>query len=244
MNKISIFDNDDLLSKAAADFIFSLSQKAIAERGRFTIALSGGSTPSKLFALMAEPPYSSEMNWKQTFVFWGDERYVPLDDERNNSHIAKKLLLSNVHIPAENIFVVPVKMPPAKAAQHYEKTIRIFFKEELPVFDLILLGMGDNGHTASLFPHTAIIDEKNALVKDVYVEEVQMQRISFTAPLINHAKNIVFLVAGKAKAAMLKKVLEGEKNIQQYPAQMIKASKGNHLYWFLDKAAAEKLKKS
>jgi 6-phosphogluconolactonase len=243
MQTISLFKDEDALSKAAADFIVALAAKKITENGKFTIALSGGNTPSNLFKLLATPAYSKQINWKNTFIFWGDERYVPVDDDRNNSHIAKKLLLNNVAIPAENIFIVPVKMPPSKAALHYEQTLKVFFKNQHPVFDLILLGMGDNGHTASLFPGTPILHEKKALVQDVYVEEVDMTRISFTAPLINSASNIMFLISGKPKAAMLHTVLETKKDIEKYPAQMIKAAKGNKLYWYIDKAAAAKLKK-
>ena len=243
MNKISVFDNEELLSIAAADFIVKLGAKAIETNGKFTIALSGGSTPSKLFSLLATAAYSKAINWKQTFVFWGDERCVPADDERNNSYIAKQLLLNNVAVPAENIFTVPVKMPPEKGAYHYEQTLKIFFKNQQPAFDLILLGMGDNGHTASLFPHTPILNETKALVKAVYIKELNMYRISFTALMINFAKNILFLVTGKQKAGMLHTVLEGKINTEKYPAQLIKASKGSHLYWFTDKAAAAKLKK-
>ena len=243
MNKISVFENEDVLSKAAADFIVSLCAKAIETNGKFTIALSGGSTPSKLFSLLATPAYCKAINWKQTFIFWGDERCVPADDERNNSYVAKKLLLDNVAIPAENIFSIPVKMTPQKAAHHYEQTLKIFFKNQFPSFDLILLGLGDNGHTASLFPKTPILHETNTLVKEVYVKELDMNRISFTAPMINNAKNILFLVTGKQKAAVLHTVLEGKQNSEKYPAQLIKPVKGNKLYWFIDKAAAAKLKK-
>ncbi|MEO7046648.1 MAG: 6-phosphogluconolactonase, partial [Ferruginibacter sp.] len=181
MRKISVFENSEALSKAAADFIVSLAAKQIAENGKFTIALSGGNTPSQLFELLATGAYNKAIDWKNTFVFWGDERCVPVDDERNNSHVAKELLLNNVKIPTENIFIVPVKMPPAKAAHHYEQTLKSFFKTQFPAFDLILLGMGDNGHTASLFPKTPILQEKKALVKEVYVEELDMNRVSFTA---------------------------------------------------------------
>lgn len=239
MNKIKIFETEEALSKAAADFILKLSAKAIEKKGKFTIALSGGSTPDKLFALLADAPYNKSLDWKNIFVFWGDERYLPATNPSNNSHQAKKILLSNVHIPAENIFPVPVRLSAAKAAVHYEQTLKSFFKEEHPSFDLILLGMGDNGHTASLFPGTTILEEKNALVKEVFVQEVDMFRISFTAPMINHAKNILFLVTGKKKASMLHTVLEGKENIQKYPAQMIKSSR---VIWYIDKAASAKLK--
>lgn len=243
MNKISVFENEDLLSQAAANFIVSLSAKSMETNNKFTLALSGGSTPSKLFALLATPAYNKTINWKQTFIFWGDERCVPADDDRNNSYMARQLLLDNVAIPAENIFAVPVKMTPVKAAHHYEQTLKIFFKNQHPSFDLILLGMGDNGHTASLFPNTPILQETRALIKEVYIKDLDMNRISFTVPLINNAKNILFLVTGKKKAGMLHTVLQSKRNTEKYPAQLIKPDKGNKLYWFVDKAAAAKLKK-
>ena len=243
MIKIQVFDNEAALGTATADFIVRLSEACIKQKGTFSIALSGGSTPDKLFVLLAAEPYNKQVDWKNTFVFWGDERYLPETDPQNNSHQAKQLLLNNVDIPAENIFVVPVKMTPSKAANHYEQTLRSIFKEEFPSFDLILLGMGDNGHTASLFPHTTILDEKKALVKEVFVKEVEMYRVSFTAKLINHAKNIMFLVTGTKKASMLHKVLEGPKKFSDYPAQMITPDEGNNLYWFIDKEAAANLKK-
>ncbi|MBS1495375.1 MAG: 6-phosphogluconolactonase [Bacteroidetes bacterium] len=239
MRKISVFENEQALSKAAADFIVSLAARQIAENGKFTIALSGGNTPSLLFQLLASDDYNKAIQWKNTFVFWGDERCVPPQDERNNSHVAKELLLNHVNIPSENIFCVPVKLSPPRAANAYEQTLKLFFKESIPAFDLILLGMGDNGHTASLFPHTPILHEKTAIVKEVYVKELDMSRVSFTAPLINHANIILFLVAGSNKAAMLHTVLEGKENIEKYPAQMVK---GKKVLWYIDKSAAAKLK--
>ncbi|MDB5201505.1 MAG: 6-phosphogluconolactonase [Ferruginibacter sp.] len=241
MNKINVYTNESLLSKAVAEFIIDLAQQSIADTGRFTIALSGGKTPSTLFTLLAQSTYSKRLNWKQVFVFWGDERCVPADDERNNSFVARQLLLNQVKIPTENIFAVPVRLSPEKAAKSYEAAIRQFFRVEHPVFDLILLGMGDNGHTASLFPGTEILKEKTALVKEVFIPELDMWRVSFTAPFINQAKNILFLVTGKSKAAMLQQVLEEKPNALKYPAQMIKAAKGHQLSWFLDKPAASKL---
>lgn len=244
MSNIKIFSSEEELGKAAADFMVALSKKSIAEHGVFTIALSGGSTPNKLFELLAADAYNKQIDWKNSFVFWGDERYLPETDENNNSHQARKILLNNVSLPIENIFPIPVKMEPAKAAIHYQQTLLQFFKSDKPAFDLIMLGMGDNGHTASLFPHTTILQETTALVKEVYVEEVNMYRISFTAGLINHAKNILFLVSGDKKADMLKTVLEGEKSIEKYPAQMIKAEAGNNVYWYIDKTAAAQLQQS
>ncbi len=222
MNSISYFDTPALMAKAAADLIVSLSADAIKKRGRFTIALSGGNTPAKLYALLAQEPYRRSIDWKKVYFFWGDERCVRTDSNDNNSYNAKKALLNHVPVPAENIFPVPVDLSHAEAALQYAQTLNNFFKEPTPKFDLILLGMGDNGHTASLFPHTTILHETKAIVKDVYVEEVKMYRISFTASLINHAAHILFLIAGKDKASILKTVLEGPFEPENYPAQIIK----------------------
>jgi 6-phosphogluconolactonase len=225
---IKKFDSKDLLAKAAADYIVELSAASIKESGQFSIALSGGTTPAVLFALLVKPPYVNQIDWKKTFIFWGDERAVPLDSPQNNAHNAKEDLLNHIDIPAENVFPIPTNLPPAEAAIRYENILKQFFKSDLPKFDLILLGMGDNGHAASLFPHTTILHEQQAIVKEVWVEEVNMNRISFTAPLINNARHILFLVAGKDKEDMLHKVLEGDYKPEDYPAQLIKGAK-----WFV-----------
>lgn len=225
---IKKFDSKEALALAAADYIAELSAASIKEEGQFTIALSGGTTPAALFALLVKEPYVNSIDWKNTFIFWGDERAVPLDSPQNNAHNAKEIWLDQIDIPEENIFPILSNLAPADAAADYEANLKTFFKTDLPKFDLILLGMGDNGHTASLFPHTSILHEKDAIVKEVWVEEVNMDRISFTAPLINNAKHILFLVAGKDKADMLHKVLEGEYRPEDYPAQMIKGAE-----WFV-----------
>ena len=228
MNKVTHFDNADLLAKAAAEYFIKLAKEAIALKGKFTVALSGGNTPAALYKLLTTDFYSNQLEWKKIYFFWGDERCVPLNDKDNNSFNAKKILLDKVPVPKKNIFIIPVDESPVNAAIYYEASIKIFFKTDNPVFDLILLGMGDNGHTASLFPHTTILHEEKALVKEVYVDEIKMNRVSFTAALINNAKHILFLVAGKDKKPMLKKVLDGQYNPEEYPAQMIK-----HAEWFV-----------
>ncbi len=230
MNKITYFDNPDLLAVAAAEYFIRLAQEAIESKGKFTVALSGGNTPSAMYKLLSAEFYSRQLNWKNIYFFWGDERCVPLNDKDNNSFNAKNILLDKVSIPKKNIFAIPVNESPVNAAIYYEATIKIFFKTDNPVFDLILLGMGDNGHTASLFPHTSILHEEQKLVKAVYVDEIKMDRVSFTAPLINNAKHILFLVTGKEKESMLKKVLEGDYKPENYPAQMIKGAE-----WFISK---------
>ena len=241
MGKINIFDNPGFVFNEAADLILQLCEKAIAEKGSFTIALSGGHTPKKLYELLSQAPYANKIKWKNVFVFWSDERCVPISDEENNSHMASIALLNNVPIPKENIFPIPVNFEPAKAAARYEQMIRTFFKETEIHFDLILLGVGDDGHTASLFPGTDILDEKKALVKQVYLEEKKVYRVSFTFPLINNAKNILFLVTGKDKAPILEKIFIKIKRIHPFPAQLVRPVKGK-LLWFMDKAAGAGLK--
>lgn len=171
-HQIKNFSNTNTLALAAAEYIIRIAADAIKKRGRFCIALSGGTTPNVLYSVLVQPEYQSKIDWKNTFVFWSDERCVPANNPQNNSHQAIHLLLNEVSIPTENIFVVPVHLSPAIAAKTYETTIQQFFKNEYPVFDIVLLGMGDNGHTASLFPFTSILQEEKALVKDVYVAEV------------------------------------------------------------------------
>jgi 6-phosphogluconolactonase len=237
---IKIFKDETELFNAAASFLIKTAADAIAARGRFTISLSGGHTPEKLYALLAQDTYSKQIDWSKTFVFWGDERCVASDDPLNNARMAKSLLLDKVAIPQENIYPTPVDLSPADGAVKYEQQIKTFFGNEAPRFDLILLGMGDNAHTASLFPGTDILKETSRLVKEVYVEEQKMFRITMTAPLINLAYNIVFLLTGKAKTATLRTVLNVPYQPDKYPVQLIKPTEGK-LYWFIDSEAASLL---
>jgi len=235
-NNIRIFDSPEQLTAAAAEFIIAAAAEAIDTKGRFVISLSGGHTPERLYALLASPPYHERINWEKTFVFWGDERCVPADDKDNNAHMARRLLLDHINIPSSNIYAVPTELPPAVAADKYEQAIGAFFKSDTPAFDLILLGLGENGHTASLFPGTDVVFEKTRLVKEVYVAEQHMYRITMTAKLINKAENILFLLEGEGKSQILETVLTAEYQPDVYPAQLIKPVNG-HLYWFADKKA-------
>jgi len=231
------FENGEAFIKAVADFIIVIANKAVAEKKKFTIALSGGNTPNKLYSLLATAEYSKQMPWKNTFVFWGDERCVALNDEQNNAHVAISLLLDKVGIPPLNIFPIPVNLLPAEAAIQYEQTIKSFFGNETPAFDLILLGLGENAHTASLFPGTDVLTERKHWVKEVYVDEQKMFRVTMTVPLINLANNIAFLLTGKSKAEVLKTVLTAPYQPEKYPAQLIKPITGK-LFWLADKDAS------
>jgi 6-phosphogluconolactonase len=242
MNKVKIFDNADELSHAVARLIVELSLHAIQKTGRFSIALSGGTTPSFLYNLLAHLPYSKQLDWKNIFIFWSDERCVPADDERSNTNMARKMMLDHVPAPAENIFSVQVQMTPMQAAVQYEQMLKAFFREEVPVFDLILLGMGTDGHTASLFPDTDILNKNTALISSVYKADENIGRISFTPLLINNAKHILLLVTGGDKADILKEVLEKSTKAIKYPVQMIHPEKGK-IEWYIDKTAASRLKK-
>lgn len=239
MNNVFTFASLEELSFAAADIIYKNSEEAIKNTGRFTIALSGGKTPSVLFNLLANPPYSEKLDWKNFFIFWGDERFVPLDHDENNSHLAKKLLLDHVPIPTENIFTPQVQMPPAAAAEQYVKMLKVFFKVDLPSFDMILLGMGEDGHTASLFPGTTIKDDHPDLVEAVIKNNDLVKRLTFTPRLINNAKRILVLVSGGNKAQVLSEVLN-KKSVRKYPIQMLK---NKNLQWLVDSEASSILKK-
>lgn len=233
---IEIFEDVDSICERAATFIVDLAGKSIEARGQFALSLSGGHTPEKLYTLLSSQQFAHKIDWHKTFIFWGDERCVPAGDDKNNAHMAKTLLLNKIDIPVANIFTIPVNLPPAESAIQYEQEIKKFFGTRPPHFDLILLGLGENGHTASLFPGTAIVQEQSFLVKEVYIPEQKMFRISMTASLINFARNILFLVAGKEKAQILNTVLNTAYQPDKYPAQMIRPSTGN-LYWFADKSA-------
>ena len=239
-HNVEIFEQTETLFKMAADLILDSSEIAIRLRGRFVIVLSGGNTPEQLYTLLAAYPFSDKIDWEKTFVFWGDERCVPLEDKRNNAHRAEILLLDKVSIPKENIHRIPVDLPPAEAAKTYEETIRTFFGKEEWSFDIILLGLGENGHTASLFPNTPIINSTEKGVKEVYVEEEKMYRVTMTAPLINLGRQILFLVTGECKADILEKIFGNIYNPKTYPAQLIIPQSGE-LTWFIDREAAHKI---
>lgn len=231
------------LFQAAAEEVIRAATNAIAERGRFTIALAGGSTPRNLYTLIAANA-SSSLPWEQMFFFFGDERHVPPDDAESNYRMAQETLLSKVPAPAANVFRIPSENPDAAAAADaYEQTLRKFFAlapGEFPRFDLILLGMGPDGHTASLFPETAALQEKSRLVVANWVEKLKTSRITLTLPVLNAARCVVFLVSGMDKAAVLREVLEGNAPGEKYPSKLVQPGEGK-LIWFVDRAAASEL---
>jgi len=241
-NNIHIYEDAAVLSAAAAGFITKIIRQAIDRQGRCSVALSGGNTPQSVYALLATLPFRDEIDWTKTFFFWGDERCVPPDDSRNNAYHAKKILLSQVPVPAGNIFPVCCYDNPQYAARSYETDIRHFFGETYPRFDLILLGLGENGHTASLFPGNEKALTTEELVVNVYVPEQDMYRVSMTPSLINNASNILFLVTGTGKSAILAQTLYGNASSEEIPARAIHPVNGI-LSWLIDQDAASRLPK-
>jgi len=231
------------LFQAAADEVIQTALEAVRQRGRFAIALSGGSTPKTLYTLLAANAANS-LPWDHMYFFWGDERHVPPDHPDSNYRMAHEALLSKVAIPPGNIFRIPSENPDAAAAaEAYEQTIRSFFDASpgvFPRFDLILLGLGPDGHTASLFPESAALQENSRLVAANWVEKLQTSRITFTLPLLNAARVVLFLVSGTDKAAILHEVLECKGRDEKYPARLVRPSEGK-LIWLADRAAASDL---
>jgi 6-phosphogluconolactonase len=228
---------------AAAEQLAQLAGEAVAERGRFAIALSGGSTPKSLYSLLAANARTT-LPWDRMFFFWGDERHVPPSDPDSNYRMADEAMLSKVPVPAANIFRFRTENPDAAAvALEYEETLRKFFQPEpgaFPHFDLILLGMGPDGHTASLFPGTAGLQEKSRLAIANWVDRLKTNRLSLTLPVLNAARCVTFLVCGTDKTAMVKNILEEGVAVDPYPAGLVQPTAGR-LIWMLDRAAASGL---
>jgi 6-phosphogluconolactonase len=243
IRSIDVLANAADLFHAAAEEFIRAARTAIGAQGRFSVALSGGSTPKSLYSLLASN--YADFAWNRVFLFFGDERHVPPTDPESNYRMVKESLLSKIAIPAENVFRVSAENPDADAAAaDYEAQLRRFFElkpGEFPRFDLILLGVGPDGHTASLFPGSAALDETARLVVANWVAKFNTHRITFTFPVLDRAAEIMFLASGADKADMLHQVLE-VKNTPPLPSQRIEPTDGK-LLWMLDEAAAAKLKR-
>ncbi|HST23512.1 MAG TPA: 6-phosphogluconolactonase [Blastocatellia bacterium] len=244
-------DADELALKAARHFARLADQYCLG-CGRFTVALSGGSTPRKMLSLLAAEPFLDTVPWSSIYFFWGDERAVPPDHADSNYRMARETLLENAPVPAENIFRIPAELPDtALAANQYAATLREFFLSDpeatqgdpsgyVPRFDLVFLGMGPDGHTASLFPGTDALYVNDRIVIANYVQKFNANRITFTAALINNARNVTFVAGGADKADALRGVLEGSYQPDVYPSQLIRPRNGT-LLWMVDEAAAAQL---
>ncbi len=247
MPNVKIYPDVQQLSLAAAEHFIQVANNAVLAHNVFTVALSGGSTPQHLFNLLASEPFSEQVDWSKTQIFWGDERCVPPDSPESNYGKAKAILLDNVPIPPDNVHRILGELVPERAAEAYEETLLQFFSalqgEEERVharFDLVLLGMGDDGHTASLFPGTPAVDEQTRWVVAQYIDKLAAWRVTLTPAILNRAENIVFLVAGQGKSNTLERVVYGSFQPERYPAQIIQPDSGV-LLWMVDEAAAARL---
>jgi 6-phosphogluconolactonase len=241
--EIRILTTPQELFAAAADEVVRAANQAVATGERCTIALSGGSTPKGLFNLLATNA-KSILPWDRIFFFWGDERHVPPTSSDSNYRMANEAMLSKAPVPPENVFRIPAENPDAAAAaEAYDQTLRKFFgiaSGQFPCFDLILLGLGPDGHTASLFPNTGALQEKSKLVVANWVEKFKTNRITFTLPVLNAARSVAFLVSGTDKADAVHAVFETDAAGKQFPAKLVHPDNGQ-LIWFMDRAAASGL---
>ncbi|MCE2494604.1 MAG: 6-phosphogluconolactonase [Alphaproteobacteria bacterium] len=232
MPKVHVSATADESARQAAELVAALSERAVRDRGRFAVALSGGSTPRRLHAVLASEEYRQRISWPHWRIFWGDERAVRPDHDESNYRMARETLLDHVALSQAHVHRIPTEFDPARAASEYEQTIRQALHGDIPTFDLILLGMGDDGHTASLFPGSEALQEDKRLVT--------ADRITFTLPLINRAAAVAFLVEGAHKANMVQHVLQAEPGEEPLPASLVQPADGE-LHWFLDSSAAEQL---
>ncbi len=226
---------------AIADYFVEVTNESIISRGECNVVLSGGGSPELLYKMLASAQYRKQLNWDKIHFFFGDERNVPKNDAQNNSNMVRRTMFDPLQISESNIFAVNTSLPPDEAAKDYSNQINKHFKGEEPIFDLILLGLGDNSHTASLFPHTPILHDQSVSVQSVFLKDQNIYRISMTAPMINLARHIAFLVYGQGKAEAVHHVLEDDSNIEEYPTQLIKTDQDD-VRWYLDEPAASHLK--
>ncbi|MDQ7029393.1 MAG: 6-phosphogluconolactonase [Ardenticatenia bacterium] len=237
---LHVYDSPKAFVRAAAELFVDRAERAIRERGRFSVALAGGSTPRPLYEMLATPPWSGAVDWGRVHFFWGDERPVPPDHPASNYRMVAETLLAELPINAEHVHRVEAERPPEEAALAYELDLRRHFGlavGEWPRFDLILLGLGGDGHTASLFPHTEVLWEHRRLVAAPFISKLGTHRITMTVPTINHARVILFLVMGQAKAEAVARACRGHYAPDECPAQLIHPRDGE-LHWVVDKEAA------
>jgi 6-phosphogluconolactonase len=237
---IIVFDHPKEVAHAAAERFFSTAQDSIKSAGRFSVALSGGSTPKQVNQLIAEN-FHNTLDWSSIHIFFGDERCVPWDHPDSNYRMARETLLSRVPTLTQNVHPLRGDGDPTVNAREYQQELRAFFIElEWPRFDLIFLGLGEDGHTASLFPKTSALNEKRAWVVANWVEKLNSYRLTLTASAINHAKQILFLVTGSSKAKALSAIVNGPVNTDELPAQLIHPVEGS-CDWLVDREAASQL---
>ena len=235
-------DRAELSQRAVERFVES-ARIAVDDHGFFFVALSGGSTPRDLHTLLASPAWRDRVDWERTHVFWGDERGVPPDDPRSNYRMARETLLDHVPIPAQNVHRPRAEVAEPETAAEYAAQIARVVRPDaggVPWFDLILLGLGDDGHTASLLPGDPLVHEREGLVAWTTREREGTRRVTFTPPLLQAARELIFLVAGADKAPVLREVLHGDEQLERYPAQVVRRARGG-VAFLVDRAAAAEL---
>ena len=240
---LDIAPDVEALVQRGAEKVAGLLCNAIGARMVASLVLSGGATPRRMYELLGSPPLAGQINWGAVHVFWGDERCVPPHSPESNYRMAREALLDRVGIPPGNIHRIEAELPPETAADRYEEEVRQAVPldaRRLPAFDVVLLGLGEDGHMASLFPYTPALDERERLVTSLYVQRLQAHRITMTFPLLNNARDILFIVSGMGKAKILLSILTG--GGMTYPAQMIRPTHGT-LLWMVDSDAAALLEK-
>lgn len=238
--RIEVWRDLARLSERGAELFHEIAGRSVERRGRFNVALSGGSTPKALFSLLASAAYAEPMAdlWRETEVFWTDERCVPPDDAQSNYRMAHESLLSHVSLPAAQIHRMRGEDEPERAAEDYASSLESHFHESDPSFDLILLGMGADAHTASIFPRSPVLKDSEArLVAAVYVEKLQAHRLTLTLRVLNRARNIIFLVSGREKASPLRQVFAALERDEDLPARSVRPTSGTAC-WLIDEEAA------
>jgi 6-phosphogluconolactonase len=242
-SSVSIYPDLDTISREAANYTVRVAREAIATRNLFSFALSGGTTPGKMYSLLTTEPYRGQIDWSVVHFFWSDERCVPPDDPQSNYHLARETLFSKLELRPGQIHRMPADRADREqaSADYAEEIRRVLGGDGVPAFDLIQLGMGPEAHTASLFPHQASLREQERLIMPVSVPKPPPDRLTFTPPLLHAARNILFLATGADKAGALREVLQGDYQPEEYPAQFIAHEAKGNVAWMLDPKIAEKL---
>jgi 6-phosphogluconolactonase len=235
---LKVFPTSAALARGSAERIAAALEEAVVAHGGASMALSGGSTPRTVYEMLSGPPYRNRIDWSRLHLFWGDERCVPPGSSESNFRMAEQALLRHVPVPPHHVHRIHGELSPAEAARAYERELLAAFgmrRGTVPRLSLVLLGLGEDGHTASLFPGTSVLDEQRRLVADVFVQLLGAHRITMTFPLLNNARTLLFLVSGGSKAAVLRSVLREPR--PDLPAAGVAPTDG-HLLWYADRDAA------
>ncbi len=234
--KINAYPNKDKLVTATTERVINEIGQAIQERGLCNMALAGGNTPREIYSMLAESNYRDRVDWDRLHLFWGDERMVSPEHEDSNFRMVKETLLDHVRIPDGNVHRIRGEIAPEQAAHEYAELLHDYFKEDLPCFDLILLGLGEDGHTASLFPGTDAVEECERYTVAVFVSRLDTWRVTLTLPVLNAAREVFFLVSGRSKSDIVQRIISIKQPAKEFPASMVNPENGT-LHWMLDSEA-------